>query len=657
MSEKKIETLVFLEFVDEADAFLRSYADDLKDGQHKFTIITFHPLVKAHLMSRGIASMDSFHFSPTASHRRMLDRLEEFTADLRKDCRLEDERGVSCYTEELLFSLRPILSTWMYRVEVIGNAVERYRPGRVMAAETGSFRAAQSLWTEPVERYLADITRQVCDSGTTRCENFKCSIPFSTVFSGVKKKLDCSVKGLISQILGSVVKPAPRNVLALSDTYNIKRLFRELWQDLGDEYELSFLGASLKEVKSDLAGFLGGKGNQNYRYLFVNADKRVRPGKLFLKGKIEYRNKLNTLIDNWTYRGVGCSSWLRAKYALGLEGQIIDKTYCRSVNLDAFLKKHPPEFVLSPYSRGISAVAGELCKKRSIPSLMIPHGSFSEVHDDYSKKDWEENALGIVNTSYEYLSLQTPLIEKFLKDVPSQSKPVVTGPLIFAHGISRGDESGRLREQYAPEGEKIILHAGTPKSRKGQRLFNYETVDEYVDGIASLIRAVDKVKGLHLIVRYRVMDGLKEEDLSRILPDSGSYSIATGGSFNDYLSISDLLASYSSSTIEEALQNDIPVLLYNKYGRYQYIKGVKLSSGAGDLTQAAVYNVDDEKDLLFAIRWILDNHLLDRRSFKDLFKKFKYGDGDITKVSDLIRKVSGKFPEGDIVPNTKKVWL
>ena len=187
----------------------------------------------------------------------------------------------------------------------------------------------------------------------------------------------------------------------------------------------------------------------------------------------------------------------------------------------------------------------------------------------------------------------------------------------------------------------IILHAGTPKHRSCSRLLNYETIDEYVDSMVSLVNAVSKLNGVHLFLRYRPIDGLSSEILKGLLPesDSYSYSIASGGAFSDYLSITNLLVSFSSTTIEEALQNNIHVLLFNKYNRYQHIKGVELSSGSSGLLPAAVYNVNSEDVLLSSIQWILTNHLSKKINSEKLFSEYKYPDSKIIKLSEFIKDV------------------
>ena len=155
----------------------------------------------------------------------------------------------------------------------------------------------------------------------------------------------------------------------------------------------------------------------------------------------------------------------------------------------------------------------------------------------------------------------------------------------------------------------------------------------------SLINAVSKLKNIHLIIRHRNIDGLDSNKLKEILPRSDSYSIASDGIFSDYLSISDLLVSFSSTTIEEALQNNIPVLLFNKYNRYQHMRGTVLSLNESCFTPSALYNVNSGDDLLFAIEWILSNHLSKKIDPEKLFNKYKYTDSEITALSGFIKSV------------------
>jgi hypothetical protein len=91
------------------------------------------------------------------------------------------------------------------------------------------------------------------------------------------------------------------------------------------------------------------------------------------------------------------------------------------------------------------------------------------------------------------------------------------------------------------------------------------------------------------------------------LVDSNCYGIYCEGSFEEFLMSSDLLISYSSTTIEEALQYHLPVLQYDPDGKYEHIQG-KILSTDGINTLSTVYSVLTENDLMPALKWWKEHH-------------------------------------------------
>ena len=102
----------------------------------------------------------------------------------------------------------------------------------------------------------------------------------------------------------------------------------------------------------------------------------------------------------------------------------------------------------------------------------------------------------------------------------------------------------------------------------------------------------------------------------------------------DVLGFTDLLVSFSSTVIEEALQNRVPVLLYGGDGRYQHIKATTIYTGDAP-GPSAVYHVKEYKDLPYALRYILDT--CPRRRLKDeLFAPYVYKPEQVTSISEFL---------------------
>lgn len=646
MSDKKPkEMLVFLEFIDEAEAFLERYGKRLQERPDDFKIISFHPSVKSHLRNKGISSEESFHFCDTASHRKLLLKLEDYTERIRGCCDIkQDLSGVrESYVKNLVLSFRSILAVWLYRVEVISNAAEHYGPRALVSAGYSSgIRIMPVPNTDPSERYLWEIIDQICRIKKGVVKKQLIVLAHGRKTPDVAKRFKENVWAVLCGILERLIKPGKNIILTPVGGHNIDAVLEDLRKELGEGYEIAFLVSPPMVIVKEFLKYFTKRGKRPHRYLFYNTDRKVSFDADFLKQRKALGERICNLIDSLEYRGISPAGWLKTKYRIALEPEVIDKTYYQSVNLSRFLERHRPGFVLSQYARGMTAVMGELCKLKQISSLIIPHGSFTPAMDEYSRKDWKENARGLIDTPYEYVALQTPLAEKFLAELPVESKHLITGPLVFGRKNRISADIAALRRQYARDDEKIVLHASTPKPRDGQRFLNYETTEEYVESMASLIRAVAAMDKVRLIIRYRPLDGLDVQELKSILPDSKSYSIAAGGRFFDYLAISDLVVSYSSTAMEEALQNDIPVLLFDRYNRNRRIAGMELRAGSADMRPSAVYNVDSEDDLKFALGWIFENHLSGKKLPDGMFDEYKYKEGDTLRLSDFIKETAGR---------------
>jgi hypothetical protein len=150
-------------------------------------------------------------------------------------------------------------------------------------------------------------------------------------------------------------------------------------------------------------------------------------------------------------------------------------------------------------------------------------------------------------------------------------------------------------------------------------------------------------------VKFRPLPGLLVEDMETLVPFSDNVILSVDEKFLDVLGFADLLVSFSSTTIEEALQNNVPVMLYGGGGRYQHVSAVEVSPD-GDCPTSAVYSVRRPEHLATAIKNILDAHSMG--SDKDsLFTPYCFGADDRVGLADWLR------PRGSLdSADTVTVW-
>ncbi|MCA9408864.1 MAG: hypothetical protein KC733_09250, partial [Candidatus Omnitrophica bacterium] len=449
LTSSQSNCLVFLEFVDEAQQFIKIYSAQLQQNSSQFKIISFHPKVKAFLEQHEIASTDSYHYCPKGSHQKLLIELERITNEIRTFFNLKDKRGVAySYRENFIFTLRCFLSTWLYRTEVILNAIEQYRPVEVVCSGPLSLNAVRSIWTENEERFLADIICQLSE-----VHKFKVQIlPMLDSKNVWKKSIFISIKSITRNAIGEIAKRlisfSSGSVLVPVNSHQIDLVFEDLYKETKGEKCFAFIGFPQKNKLKEFFRSVRNKRDHSYRYLFYDFDKKVPLDASFSQQCRHLEDQLLKFFQTWHYRKVSVFNWFKVKFDKAIKPEVIFKTYSHSENMLKYFSRWNPCFVMSQHARGIGAVIGELCRLKRIDSLMIPHGSFAAITDDISKKEWKENALGIVNTPYHFLALQTPLIEDFLKEIPVESKPVITGPLIFARKIATHRQGNDFRRRF-----------------------------------------------------------------------------------------------------------------------------------------------------------------------------------------------------------------
>jgi len=107
-------------------------------------------------------------------------------------------------------------------------------------------------------------------------------------------------------------------------------------------------------------------------------------------------------------------------------------------------------------------------------------------------------------------------------------------------------------------------------------------------------------------VRFRPSDGLNKADFSKLIKVSNNCGVYSDGAFDDYLAVSDLLVSYSSTTIEEALQNNVAVLQYDHDDKYKHIQASTVSEGQ-ELVINPIYYCGNKDELKNSIDMIIKN--------------------------------------------------
>jgi len=589
-----VTSLVFIEQIDEIDLLENIINTDT-------VVISTLPSVSAELSRRSISYKTTLPFFDVTGHRQTLNKSVQIVEGIRP---LLNEIKTSeiqhAFEKTWVFFFRFHLNYLLSMLYVIHKAIEEYDPAELIVIRINPREIL--LLSRIVEQYglSNDIKiRYIEKSDKTKAQ--------SKIFSQIKNL----TKRFIFEFqlcIFPLFRWARSPVLALEDSYNMPHLLREVCRHHKESLPV-YLSINRSSLKVRLIEILKG---ETFSFFSIPSNTKFNISVNFHDQlnftTLQIHKWLNKNPDTSTIFGVNMSMYL-VDY---IENKLSHKMlllHSEIFHLKRILDVVQPKKVLAQHSLGLGYALGEICSQRNIAALLISHGSHVPHNHTLAELEWAVHAHTIFNSHYPFVAIQTPWAKKFLNGQDGViSKSIETGPLLLTHKHKSGTKQ-ELRKKlfggYHPR--RIILHAGTLKGWHTFRPWVYETFDEYISNINDLIRAVEAVPNLFLAIRFRPQPGISLEDLKLSLIKSNKYTIYIDGEFIDYLLASDLLISYSSTTIEEALQNRIPVLQYAPDGKYEHIPAQELSMNKKN-NISAIYSVMSENNLIPALLWWSKNH-------------------------------------------------
>ena len=619
-----------LYFVDNhKDMGLISGKEKLRKGEDK--AVAINPPVRSYFKRAGIDADDTSQYFTNESHLKALERSETICDWLEEKAKFDDMGiGVNdAYRYSLIYFMRFAVHNCLLDIEVMLNAVNKYRPETISASYSGNKRVS-SFYLEPEERYLGYLAQRMAgieglgfEDMTTSGGGKDHAADTSPALAEYLKYALKSVRFFLwekEMIFGNALK-RDRPVFYTTRNYQLGKLAGKLQEEYPDIRFILMQGPvfSPKPLPDILLPVFCGRYWRNI----------VRQ-KVYLK---ELVSAIASEKEAFSHRGIFFGDIIARK----VEDNIGDyplKIMQWTPALRHCVDSTKPRLIISVGNRADDVTLAEIARNLSVDDLLISHGSHVKPKDRSETVEWGEHGKMLLRGPFSHMAMQTPLSEGFLEAFPTKAAVLRTGPLIWGKKVDRKTSDSLFGSMFGAryrKGEvRIITHAGTPKPYKGLRFWIYETPDEYINAIRDLAEAVEKMQDTILIVKFRPTFQLSEDDMRALIPFSDKVVLSIDEPFLDVLGMSDLLVSFASTTIEEALQNGVPVLLYGGNGRYQHIKGFEIAAGR-KIERSAVYHVRSSGDLGRAIEGICSLGIDGNGDDKGLFKGYAYQERESLK--------------------------
>lgn len=641
------------EFLDELDALERAGTFG-RDA----ILLSPSPSVQATAKRRGVAVASTTRYLDRRAHERIVLAEHRLCQELDKvGGEVKDSLGVSqAYGDTCVFLNHHFLSYLMSLIEIVGGACDQLLPTEVRAvrsrrqfSNTGD--GSRGAWTAAGvfrhERYAADVVARVC-----RARNIPSRLLESPVATGRpwRRPILTAVARLLAPVVLHRLRQRVRRLRASgqqillfpSPTYRMREVVRGLVESR-PRWSAVLLDEERGRRIGDLASLLAGRPpfDRAVTHAWFSLLRRqpVARDHVYRRSSSEFfgriRDELESAGPRWTYGDVGLGDLVAERTSSYLE-RLLDDLHRGVVALNAVLEAIEPDVVVSQMALGPTAALGELARKKGIPALLVSHGSHVPAKNVYEEEVWRSHAKQLISANYEHVAVQTPWAERFLAQAPTHATIHRTGPVLLSRVAGVSSRAAELRRRFAPRGEKVVLHAGTPKGRASARMYVYETEDEYLANLRDLAEAIDAVSGYVLVVRFRPTPETSTGDLEALLTPSPRLFIETGGTFEDCLGSADLVASFSSTAIEEALLSGKPVLQYDPTGRYCHIPTGPFDPR--DARPGAVYFVDRRDRLTAFFKWALAHHFPQER--EDWFAPHRFSDAETSSLADVLAELA-----------------
>ena len=381
-------------------------------------------------------------------------------------------------------------------------------------------------------------------------------------------------------------KNKKKKILLSNSSYNFKRI---IFYFLRNGYSVSFFNEGISFFKKIIFKLLG---------VEIIEFKKIGKYRLINSYDLKFSFKFNQfdisqLIQSQIDKSVQYLSNLEKKYEA-------IKKYFDVSNI---------QLVITNTNRDIGSMLVENAKKKKIKSLMISHGTISAGFDEVDQIYKKTIAEGVFSGQADFYAIQSKITLDALKSHELKGKPLITGNLIFAE-----------KKSIPKKKETKCLYAVTSKPFSAMQLFGLEMYHEFFNKLKDLENFAQKNNYKFYI---HLHPGAKNS--LHLLKKKFNMLNFTIGKIENSLKNATVTLSFSSTTIEDSLNSEIPVILFDTKRRYKHCK----SESDPFKKNQSVYYVNNFENLKNCIETIknssqinFDNHIFLDKSKKNIAKLF-----------------------------------
>lgn len=644
----KMEKIVFLEFVDEAEAFLR-YCQNHGLHYNDFHIIALQPNVQVFLKNLGATYENTLPYFSNNEHKKALLKSEEWYKFVSDRLKIEDGSEIKeTFNNTFLFYLRCYINHFLMYIETISSICSKNEVESIYSClYQNKIRENSIPHIQDDERYFGIIAKNFAE---------RHEIDWQKIPNTMKSKIDSNKTTFLNKNIGNmdklILKPLnyillnsnnKRRILLTTTAYNIDKLEEKTKNKFPD---IQWTKISEEKLRKAIVKFIyskirKGRIEEIPLELFLTMKEQDIKNRQRLERNLDkFVEEIQKHSDYFNYEGSNFIEMFYERITKDLKPYVVN-LHSNSVALRKILGVLNVKLCISPYARENALLTAELCSNKGISTLMISHGTLKKPENELEEIEYQYMGESLILSEFfKYVAVQTPKEIDVCKYYKCKNILIKTGSLIFSKTDINNREKYRNSLLGITDTEtKVLIYPENTRLRRGMRFHVFETFDEFLSSASDMVNAINNIENVHLVIRLHSGREITPLEFKSLLPESNKLTVtSTDRPFFELLTVADLLINFSSTVIEDALQNYIPVLLYDKQKRYKHIESQDLIANIKPKV-SAVYYLNDSSFLKNGLQWIVDNHLKKNIS-KSIFNKYvfkeNYYDNFVEFISNKI---------------------
>jgi hypothetical protein len=638
----EIKKIVIAEFARELEVFLCHCRQNNSDPA-QFTILALEPQVKEACKEKGMAVIDTLPFFNSDSHRRVLIRSHELTSLIDNNLAFAVEASLNkVLLDTFIFYSRFYINNYLWIIEVMKGIKDLFgAEGAVEIVVVESSSKSNSRSGNPYltkqDRFVHSLAEKYCRANGLKVEVIKGTGP---AVVNEKRESNRWASAFLEAVARKLLQWKLRRfsrfpvVFTAVTSYNLDRVCRDIQTQFPGVLAATdmrapasaggYLKLCLKELKKQFTGggvHFTGVGMHDPAMPIPVPVRIFKPKENREADKVKIKQGYETFAaahrDQWVYEN--CS--FRDEWTQKVETDLLDSLADLLDTIgqqETFLGYLKPRLVVSPVSTGEYQGWAEAARSLHIPALVIPQKTLVVPANEIARIEERYIGRAQATDTFTHVAAQSPLVTKYLKWAGYNGSIIETGNLIFAR------LEKQAKKEKAFDGKKVIVWAPSMKTRKSRRFYVLESIDELLSAMADVFEIVSRMDDVHLIFRIHPGDAITKKEIYSLLTVPDNVSVSDSGAFEEVLAVADLLISFSSTAAQEALINHIPILLYDKWRRYNHLDAEEIKDSVPSRA-AAVYYIAQKDYLLSGIKWILEEHTTKKVPL-DIFKEVAFLD-------------------------------